>query len=301
MKFDFTIIYITTFISLIEPTQAALNILVTEGNRLLEYSPDGDLVMDYGVVPHPDTTRYDATDVVATPDGKIHVLNSAPGDNDYLSTLQPSSRIWSHTPDPAGGFGNVSDADLSILGNVAVTNRVMFDLNRFTATQFSVPGFGGVGEVSFGLDGLLYALDSGSPRGGLRVLDPTDFSLLREFELLDSAGFRLDARGIAVREDGQIYIADWNGRIYEYDPTGNLVKSVYTGTGNLLDIDLSAEGTLIAGSRFGDVVVTDTTLATISTFSVGSGLVYVGFQIPEPTSLSLTLLVGIGLLRRKRR
>jgi len=276
------------------------NVLVSEGDELFEYTRTGSLVQSFGIVPHPDTGRYDITDVVADRSGRIYVLNSAPFDNDYLSTLSPAG-VWQHTPDPAGGFGNVSDADLSIRENVVVSNRTRFDLQGLSVTQFIVPGFRGVGEVSFGLDGLIYALDSGSPRPGVRVLDPDTFSLIRTFELRDQTGSRLDARGIAVDSEGIMFVADWDGMIYKFDESGDFLESASTGARNLLDIDLHSDGTLIAGSRFGDVVVTNTSLESITRFSVGSGLTYVGFaEVPEPTTF-FSMIIGFAMFSLRQR
>jgi hypothetical protein len=144
----------------------------------------------------------------------------------------------------------------------------MLNMDTLELTNFAVPGFRGVGEVSWGLDGLLYALDSGSPRPGVRVLNPNDFSLIREFELRNGDPFdgRLDARGIAVTISGQMFVADWDGRIYEFTPSGALVRSQPTGASNLLNIDLHPDGTLIVGGRFGDVVVTSTSLTSMFRF-----------------------------------
>ncbi len=273
------------------------NILVTQDKVLSEYTLGGGLVQSFAI-PHPDTSRHDGSDVVVASDGAAFVRNSAPFDNDYFSRLDPATGTWTHIATDGIGFGNVSDADLSARGSIAVTNGRRLDMNSGMATPFSVPGFRSVGEVTWGLDGLLYALDSGSPRPGVRVLDPSDFSLIREVTLRDEDGFRLDARGIAVTELGQMFVADWDGRIYEYSSDATLIQSQATGVFNLLDIDIDEQGTLIAGSRFGGVIVTDTSLSSMFTFDVGNDLAYVSFAhsipiaVPEPTSVAL---IGLGL------
>lgn len=283
------------------------NILVTESNVLSEYTLSGGFVQSFNV-PHPDTTRYDASDIVVTAEGAAVVRNSAPFDNDYFSRLDPVTGMWSHYSADRIGFGNVSDADLSLRGSIAVTNGRELNLENGVVSPFTVPGFRGVGEVSWGLDGLLYALDSGSPRHGVRVLDPTDFSLLRQLTLLDWDGFRIDARGIAVTKLGQMFVADWDGMIYEYTPDATLVQSKATGAFNLLDINLDEQGTLIAGSRFGEITVTDTSLSSMFNFNVGGGLSYVSFArsvpaaVPTPTTLALfgLGLAGLVFVRRKK-
>jgi len=279
----------------------SMSILVTEGDELFEYSRSGRLLQSFGRVPHPDTSSYDVGDVAADKYGRVHVLNISLLENDYLSTLMPNG-TWRHTQHQRGVFGNVSDADLSIRDGMAIANRTRFDLLGFTTTSLSVPGIRGVGEVSIGLNGLLYVLDSGSPRAGVRVLDPSSFALIQTFELLDQQRSRLSARGIAVDSSGGMFIADWDGHIYKYDNSGNLIDTVDTGVRNLLDINLHSDGTLVSGSRLGEVILTDTTLESISTFSVGNGLAYVGFAavtVPEP-SIFGTLVIGLALCTARR-
>lgn len=249
------------------------NILVTENNQLIEYTLEGDRVQSMEV-PHPDTTRRDATDVVVDRFGRAHVLNVAPFAASYLSTYDPVLETWTHLRIDAF-LGNASDGDLSILGDVVFTKRQRIDLITQEIIDVVIPGRG-VGEISVGLDGLIYALDSGSPRPGVRVLDPVTLEVIRELTLRDSQNSRLDARGIAINVDGTIYIADSDGRFYVFDATGAFLESFPSLAGNLLDIDLSPGGVLIVGSRFGDVIVTDITFENTIVFSAGGDLTYVG-------------------------
>lgn len=271
------------------------NLLFTEYNVLREMTRAGAIVRSFDV-PHPDTGRHDASDVVVGPDGAAYVRNSAPFSNDYFSRLDPITGMWSHIPADDIGFGNGSDADLSINGNIAVTNGRRLDIAGPSVSSFPLPGYlRGVGEVSWGLDGLLYTLQHGSPRTDVRVVDPTDLSLIRELDSL--GGFSSNHRGIAVDASGTIYVADWNGSISAFTMEGAFIASVATGTRNLLDLDLHPDGTLIAGSWHGDVVITDTTLSSVTSLrpnSVGSGdTTYVAFatNIPEPASATV-LVIG---------
>jgi hypothetical protein len=146
----------------------------------------------------------------------------------------------------------------------------------------TVPGRG-VGEISVGLDGLLYALDSGSPRHGVRVLDPVSLEVVRTFELRDFEGFRLNARGIAVSADGEVaYVADWDGLIYVFDAAGNLQDTHPSGTSSLNDIDMTPGGMLASGSRFGNVMVTDLTFQNTRAFPTAGAQAYVAF-VPDDT------------------
>ncbi len=283
------------------------SILITQGNVLLEHSPQGAFIQSFGTVPHPDTLRYDITDVVTDSRGLIHVLNLAPFDNRYISTLDPSSGVWTHTLEPNTFFGNVSDGDLSVRGETLLTKRTVFtlpDVSNQALADFSIESRG---ELTFGLDGLIYALGSGSPRASVDIYNPSDFSLIRSLTLVDENGFRISARGIAVTEAGQIFVAEWEGELLEYTADGVLVKSSDTGANGLTDLDLNAAGDLIVGSRFGTVVFTDTDLETFTEVSVGTDFTYAGFvdpSVPEPavTTLVAALAIGMcGLIRRRRR
>lgn len=283
------------------------NLLVTDNNYLMEYTIGGQLVQTISV-PHPDTSRHDATDVVVDRFGRAHVLNSAPFSSSYVSTYNPMDSTWSHH-NATAYLGNVSDGDMSLYGDYLITKSEAISIVDFSRETLFVPG-GGVGEISVGRDGFLYALDSGSPRAGVRKLSPDVTALPMDvvdtLQLLDPLGYRLSARGIAVDENGDIFAADWDGNIYKYDQFGNLLDVFGTTASNLLDIDLSDTGQLVLGGRFGDVVVTDTEFSTFSKFSVGGGLAYVSFvptPVPVPAGIWL-FMSGIGLLgvvsRRRR-
>src|SRR5262249_28267701 len=98
-----------------------------------------------------------------------------------------------------------------------------------------------------------------------------------------------DNRGIAVNAAGDIFASDWDGTISHYDSSGKLLASVATGVNNLYDLALRSDGTLVAGSRFGTVVLADQTLnpANITHFSDGSGSAFAAFAastiFPRPT------------------
>lgn len=286
------------------------SILATQGNVLLELSSSGVVRQSFNV-PHPDTSRYEATDVVVGPDGRIHVLTFAPFSGDYLNTLDPLTGTWTFTPLPHDtALSNVADGGLSGRGRTAFGGGARFDLLNLSAFQnppLSVSGFNGPSEINFGLNGLLYAVNAGSPQHDLLLLHPDGFDVLDRLELRNESGIRLDARGVAATRLGDLFVADWNGIIYHFAADGQLRNSIATGASNLLDINLHPDGTIIAGSRFGDVIVTDTSLDSVRRFSVGRGLTYVGFAepipaVPEPSSaalLVLGLMGGVFGLRRR--
>lgn len=257
------------------------NVLVTQGNSLLEYTRAGELVQDI-LVPHPDTSRRYTTDIFINRHGRAHVLNIAPFDNDYLSIYDPDTESWTHHSVETH-LGNVSDGDLSVSldGKTAYTKKQAISLGDFATTNITLAGRG-VAEISVGFDGYLYALDSGSPRHNVRVLDPDSFQIIRTFELRNEHQSRLNARGIGVTMNGDIFVSAWDGRIYAYDGSGGLIKFCQVGL-EFNDLDLSSDGDIAAGSRFGYVAITDTSLESAETFETRGGLAYVCF-VPEFTN-----------------
>lgn len=259
--------------SLAEPFTPG-NILVSNSKRLFEFTRDGMEVQSIPI-PHPDTGRYDAVDVVIDRFGRAVVLNIAPFDPDYLSFYEPLTEAWSHFRVEAF-LGTTSDGDLSLRGDDVFTKTQRIDLVGGVITDVVVPGRG-VGELTVGLDGLLYALDSGSPRPDVRIVDPESLQLIRELTLRDSLGTRLDVRGIAVATDGTIYALGFDGTLFVYDPDGNLLRSAPTLTSRTTDIDLSPGGLLIGSSAEGDVFITDIALPTPTVLTLDRVTTYVGF------------------------
>lgn len=228
------------------------NVLASHDQVLYEYSLSGDLVQQIPI-PHPDTSRYDAVDVVTDRAGRALILNIAPFDNDYLSIYTPSTNSWEHVRIIAF-FGNTSDGDLSILKDFVYTKNLRINLETNFASSVDIPGRG-VAEISAGFDGLLYALDSGSPRHGVRVLDPESLDIVREFELLDNLGSRIDARGISVSADGKIYVLTFDGDILVYSSTGVLELTALSLITRTADLDLREDGTLIGGGDDGQFFI----------------------------------------------
>jgi hypothetical protein len=274
------------------------NLVVSHNNIAYEYTRSGVQVRSIPV-PHPDTAQYDVYDVLVDGSGRLQARNTAPFSNNYLSTYNPMSGSWTHTLHLAGGVGNISDGDLSRWGQYLWTNSRRFDLTDLSSVPISPGGFRGVSEVSIGQDGLMYVVNSGSPREELRVLDPFSLALLRTLELRDAASLRLDARGIAVTPQGTIFAVDWNGAIYRFDPTGLLTGQVATGVGNPLCLDMDHAGNLVVGGRFGQVALTTTALGGVSLFTVGNSETYVSF-VPSPGATGLLVWCCLCAARRRR-
>lgn len=256
------------------------NLLTATGGNLREYTPDGAEVQSWPV-PHPTTTRFDATDTVVDPYGRAHVLVIAPFDDSYVATLDPVTGEWSLLRVEAF-LGNGSDGDLAIFGDYLFTKarRINWVTGQVDSIDSPFGGLG-VGEINIGLDGLLYAINSGSPRYLVEVLDPITLQRLRSFELRDQDGYRLNGRGIGVSADGQtVYVADWDGRYYVFDGDGGFIDSFLSGTNSLNDLDLTPGGLIASGQRFGDVVLTDVGFANPRVLPIDG--TYIAF-VPDGT------------------
>lgn len=142
-------------------------------------------------------------------------------------------------------------------------------------------------DLTMGLDGLLYALrdDWSSSGRTVHTYDPLTMDFLWSISLDD------DVRGIAVNQQGEIFGASWSETVYHFDCDGTELTSVNINSlaSDLVDINLSFDGRIAVGSRFGDVVLMDDNLGNISSFSVGSDTTFVAFsdyQTPNVTTLN---------------
>ncbi|MEM9380885.1 MAG: hypothetical protein AAGB93_13110 [Planctomycetota bacterium] len=263
---------------------------------LREYTRSGGFVQEIPIEQPPGGGSAESLGVAVDALGRAHLVHSRTFGDDYLSTFDPETGSWQHNPIDFQ-FGNVSDGDLTIRGDRLYTKREEILLGDFSRRPVPPPAFGGVGEIAAGRPGRIHALDSGSPRWRVRTMDPVDFSLVEERELRDSAGFRLDMRGLAVAPDGELFAVDWDGRIYRYSADATYIGDQPTLVGNPLCIDIAADGALAVGGRFGEVAITDTTFSGVTTFQPYSTLTYVafvparaqvaGFEVADGTSTAI--------------
>jgi hypothetical protein len=184
----------------------------------------------------------------------------------------------------------------------APTGIVRFDTVANTSARFA----SGVEfqDINVGLDGRLYGIVS--PGGGVNssqvfVCDPTTMAQTGTINPA-TALVTADIRGIGADATGTLYGAGWDGNLYRISSTGAVLGSVPTGTTNLTDIDLSPAGTLIAGGRFGNVFISNTSLATPTSFSTGSDTIHVAFAaaVPEPATMGI-FAVAAAMFSRYRR
>jgi hypothetical protein len=111
-------------------------------------------------------------------------------------------------------------------------------------------------DLTLGKDGLLYALyPGGSPEGRfINVYNPKNAAFIETISLADIFG-HTGHRSIAVDEDSNIYIADWDGDIQMIDKNSSVISTINVGS-SLFDVDI-VDNKIISGDRFGKVFIAD--------------------------------------------
>ena len=291
------------------------DILVTRQNahQLVEFTTGGSAVQTFGI-PSPGGATETLRDVVVGPNGAVQLYNGT--FSPVVTTLTPTTGATAdRTASGFGTFNNGSYGGIGALGSYvyATSQTSQQGIVRFGLADNSSTFFGtasGYQDLTIGGNGLLYALPSTNSR--IDVFDPSTLTLTRSIAL-NSTLTNADLRGLAVNTDGKIYAAGWNGSLYALDTNGNILNSRATGFNNLNDIDIDSTGRLVAGSRFGNVVLTTTSLATQTSFTDSSGgNIFVAFTsplaitaVPEPGSILYGVgvfgIVGLGMFQRRRR
>lgn len=266
------------------------NILVSTNETIREYTQAGIAVsaainIPYGAGARPGTES--ARDIIIDQNNLIFNYNGT--FDPFLSIYDRSNSTWNDRTHPGWStVNNVSYGGIAKYQNFAYatdmitfgvddtpTGIVRFDLSNNTSARFADTRQ--YIDLTMGLDGILYALrdDSSSSGRTVEAFDPVTMNLLWRTILAN------DARGIAVNKNGDIFAADWNGNIRRYDDNGTQLNFRASGTTNLNDIDVSFDGKLIVGSSSGQVIITDESLASQTSFSVGSDDVFVSFSTPQ--------------------
>lgn len=307
------------------------SLVVSASNNIFEYNRSGELIQNFDIVyPGGYTVTEYARDIAVDTNGYLHVYNGT--FDPYLSTYRPDTDSWSHTGYSGldtnnnvsyGGIDVYSPASMPEYSTPFGGSTVfMTDMN---APDQGIVAFNDMGitrfaenispiDLTVGLDGLLYALSPGGSPGGrnVHIYDPETYSLVNSIDLTSIFGWT-EHRSIAVSRSGDLFIADWDGEVHHVSHDGILLDTInpvcdwagYATSCDFVDIDISMDGAIALGSRFGEVFLTDTSFSSISSFDVVNSSVFVEFApspIPVPATVWLFFsgLVAIFTVSRRK-
>lgn len=279
------------------------DILVSSMGKLSEFSLTGHLVQTISV-PHPEdsiTIDRQAGGVAIDSHGKVFVGNFAISHyvgqtyHAYLSEYDPATGDWQHFQHPVATTPGGTNSDIGIYQNDVFMAGYDYSTSAGTWSQLPTSVFPSgrpPADVNVGQDHLMYGMVSGSPKELVRVTDPATFGFVRDLNLRDAEGNRPYISAVAALPNGTFFAVDSNrGLILKYDPSGTLLAEVSSGTLSPLSISVGANGTVVTGSQFGQIAVTDLALDTPTHFSVGLPVnlatSYVLVVVPEPGSFCM--------------
>ncbi len=237
-----------------------------------------------------------ARDLVTDAQGNVRIFNGtfAP----RLSTYD--SRAAGFIPDDVQ-FAGWSTADLPTFGGIASYRNYLYATDTKTQddarTQRGIVRYnlatetferfhsqhGDIIDLNIGLDGLLYTLGPAEKPIGtvVRQYHPVTMELLKTISL------PANHRAIAVDANGDIFAANPDIQRYTVDSVTNAGVPAGAplsdhGLGELGDIDLDAEGRLLAAFTNGHILLTDRTFTGVATFltRASDGMNFAAFVSP---------------------
>lgn len=269
---------------------------LSQSNGLIsEYNANRTLLRTIPI-PYPGgaSTTESARDVVVDSNGHISVYNGT--FDPYLSTYDPVNATWSHVTFP--GWSTINNESY---GGIAAYDRFVYvtDMSTFGDEEKGVIRYDTSDgtwqrfaedidpiDLAIGFDGFLYALHpGGSPSGRtVDVYDPFTLAFQRRIDLTATLGWT-SQRSLAVNALGDLFVGAFSGPVAHLDGNANLIESAQPPCGsdcNNYDLDLAADGRLLIGRRFGDMVLGDETLDSFDAMSVSSSVVFVAFNDSPP-------------------
>ena len=275
------------------------NILVTNSPltggvpRLFEYTAFGQLVRQHDL---PVYETGGARDLVTDAQGNVRVFNG---------TFAP--RLTTYDSHAAGfvaddvQFAGWSTADVPTLGGIASYRNYLYATDtktqddartergivRYNLATETFERFhsqhGELIDLNIGLDGLLYTLGPADKPIGtvVRQYHPVTMELLKTISL------PANHRAIAVDANGDIFAANPDIQRYTVDNDTNAGVPVGTplsdrGLGELCDIDIDADGRLLAATTNGQILLTDRAFTGVYSFltRASDGMNFAAFVSP---------------------
>lgn len=260
--------------------------VISQNGYLSEIKPDGTIRWTERIE-HPDVGNLDAHGVRVSDDGRFVVFNGQTTSHDttYISVWSEADASWTHIAGPTDWEigGNIAYGEMGIDGSTvwapangsdgAEGGIVEADIDAATSTFTALSD--GYIQTFLGFDGWLYAQGT-TTAWNIDVYDPGTLVLDRSFRFPHLS----DPRSFAIAVDGTIYAADWDGAVVRYDAMGTEEARLSVGVGDPVSIDLSTDGRIVVGGRFGEIAITDTTLGSVSALSLTSYVTFVDWIAP---------------------
>jgi hypothetical protein len=271
--------------------------------NLREYTQQGALVSSHPVAAAPGGD-LEARGLSVDPSGNVNLYDGT--FTPALATYAPAINTFSYQM-----FSGWSTVNNISYGEVAAYKTFVFASDMFTFSggepngivRFDSAGSGTVRfasgndfiQVALGQDGVLYGLLGTTVKG----YDPDTLAAVPSRSFTLQGGPDSDIRSIAVDASGQILAATWGGYLAKYDASGHYLSSIQLkgqfGFGeNLINVALDTDGQVAVGGRFGEIYLTDETLANVQTIQTNQWNVFVTFDhyigtgaVATPTFASL--------------
>jgi DNA-binding beta-propeller fold protein YncE len=264
------------------------------GNKLLQFSPDGTLLSTFT------GPGEQWLGVALTSDGNIVTTTRLPIPHG-INLLSPSGSLvrWFATPELVF---NTWPGKPSVFadGNIAVpdqdTHVHLYSQSGAFVRTINPPGSSYLVASAVAADDTLWLTD---------LLQRRLFHLTKDGSVLGSVPVGFTPVDLAIDPtDGTLWVNDQsNPAIHHFDAAGNSLGDIPTFNGNPPEgVSVAADGTLYITTAWSSVVGhvsrTGTLLDSFDSHATGPSFLMV--VVPEPSSLMLSSLLAMGLLRRWR-
>jgi hypothetical protein len=245
------------------------SLLVSNGNAIREYRPNGSLIRSVTVPITPGTPPTNGArtfDLVIDRLGVVHVLNLSQGVSNpvfHLSSYDPILNTWKHTPLPGIQPDNFRDTNLSITGDwIAVQNG---RYNILSGEWIDMPKTWFPDKVAAAPDGRIYGM---ARYGEMRQLITNPISWAPSVALTGAG----ESYGFAADAAGNLFTANTANVITSFSPTGTITKTLTLNfapsAGSTQDLDLLPNGTVAIGHTGPFITVIQPGLVSPVTFPV---------------------------------
>lgn len=264
------------------------DLLVSARNTLYRYSTTGELLGTTEIAES--NNLYAARDLIQLDTGAIAIYNGV--FNPLLSFLYEDEWLhhsfegWSTTNNSSYG-GITADAQYIYVTDTATSGigspRGIVRFNKDLSTPQRYFEDVDFIDVTFGADGLLYALAKNYR--DVYTIETGSMEIIAQLNLASS----LAARAVTADAEGKLYLATWGGDFYKIDAQQNIINSIFLDY-DLRDVDINGTQLLVSGRD--NFFLLNTFLEELASYPVPDDAAFVAFEnaagLPTyPTSLSI--------------